>query len=125
MAGLQIVTAAGQQWKIEPRVGDLTTVSAGLSTTLGSFSVEISADGKGGITALSFEAPTGTAGDVVLPGTTSGSLTSSVGQTVALSSGTAQGVPGGSWKLSSAAPSQRSWVGIVRRLCTYYMNYAC
>lgn len=100
MAGLQIVAAAGQRWKIEPGVGGLTTVSAGLSTTLGGFTVEISADGKGGITGFRFETPAETTGDVVLPGTTSGSLTSSAGQTVALSSGAARGLSGGSWELS-------------------------
>lgn len=95
------MAAAGQQWKIVPSVGDLTTVSAGMSTTLGSFSVSITADGDGGITAFSFETPAGTSGDVVLPEGTTGSLTNSVGQTVVLSSGTATGVSGGSWSLSS------------------------
>lgn len=101
VAGIQIVTAAGQQWKIAPTVGDLTIVSAGMATTLGSFSVNITADGSGGVTALSFETPAGTTGDVVLPEGTIGSLINSDGQTVALSSGRAAGVAGGSWSLSS------------------------
>lgn len=95
------MAAAGQQWKIAPTVGDLTVVSAGMATSLGSFAVNITADGSGGITTFSFEAPAGTTGDVVLPGGTSGSLTSSDGQTVVLSSGRATGVAGGSWSLSS------------------------
>lgn len=84
-----------------PSVGDLTNLSAGMSTTLGSFSVNITADGNGGITAFSFETPAGTSGDVVLPESMSGSLTNSAGETVALSSGAATGVSGGSWSWSS------------------------
>lgn len=105
VAGIQIVAAAGQQWKIAPELGDLTAVSAGMETGVGSFSVNITADGSGAITALSFETPTGTTGDVVLPASTTGSLTSSDGQTVALSSGTASGVSGGSWTLSLSSSS--------------------
>lgn len=100
VAGIQIVAAAGQQWKIAPDVGDLTSVSAGMATSSGSFSVNITADGSGGVTAFSLETPAGTTGDVVLPEDTSGSLASSDGQTVALSSGRATGVAGGSWSLS-------------------------
>lgn len=94
------MTAAGQQWRIQPQVGDLTSVESGMSTTLGSFSVEITADGNGGITAFSFVAPDGTVGDVVLPSDTIGSLTSSSGETVELTSGVAAGVSGGSWSLT-------------------------
>lgn len=99
VAGIQIAGAGGQQWKIAPQVGDLTTVSSGITTTVGSLAVEITADGKGGITAFSFVTPAGTTGDVVLPGSTVGSLTSSSGQTVALTNGVATGLSGGSWTL--------------------------
>ncbi|CAN8102185.1 unnamed protein product [Discula destructiva] len=100
VAGIQIVGAAGKQWRIAPQTGDLTTVSSGITTTLGSITVEITADGQGGITAFSFVAPAGTTGDVVLPSGTSGSLTDGSGQTVALTNGVATGLSGGSWTLS-------------------------
>lgn len=95
------MTAAGQKWKIQPEVGDLTSVESGMSTSLGAFSVELTADGNGGITAFTFVTPDGTNGDVVLPSGTTGSLTSSSGETVALTSGVATGVSGGSWTLTS------------------------
>ncbi|KAJ4390040.1 hypothetical protein N0V93_007513 [Gnomoniopsis smithogilvyi] len=99
VAGIQIVGAGGQQWTIAPQVGDLTTVSGGITTTVGSFTVEITADGKGAITAFSLVTPAGTTGDVVLPASTIGSLTSDSGQTVALTNGVATGLNGGSWTL--------------------------
>lgn len=99
VAGVQIISAGGKQWQIEPQVGDLTTVESGITTPLGSFTVDITADGKGGITAFSFVTPAGTTGDVVLPGGTTGSLTSSSGQTVALTNGVATGLSGGTWTL--------------------------
>ncbi|KAF3767680.1 family 78 glycoside hydrolase [Cryphonectria parasitica EP155] len=101
VAGIQIVSAAGQEWKIAPAVGDLTTVSSGMATTLGNFTVDITADGSGGITALSFKTPAGTTGDVVLPSDTAGSLTTSSGQTIALTDGVATGLSGGNWALTS------------------------
>lgn len=85
---------------MQPEVGDLTSVESGMSTTLGSFSVEIAADGNGGITAFSFVTPDGTTGDVVLPSDTTGTIMSSSGETVALTSGVATGVSGGSWSLT-------------------------
>lgn len=100
VGGIQIIASAGQKWKIVPAVGDLTSVESGMSTTLGTFSVDITADGKGGITAFSFVTPDGTTGDVVLPSGTTGSLTSSSGETVALKDGVATEVNGGSWSLT-------------------------
>lgn len=82
-------------------MGDLTSVESGMSTNLGLFSVAIAADGNGGITALSFVTPEGTTGDVVLPNDTTGTLTSSSGETVRLSSGVAASISGGSWALTS------------------------
>lgn len=101
MAGIRLVRAAGQQWRIQPEVGDLTSVESGMSTTLGSFSVEVAADGAGGITGLSFVTPEGTTGDVILPKGTTGTLTSSSGETVTLSGGVAAGISGGNWTLVS------------------------
>lgn len=72
-----------------------------MQTTLGSFSVNLTADGSGGITALTFETPEGTTGDVVLPVDTNGSLESGSGQIIELESGTALGLAGGSWTWSS------------------------
>lgn len=73
-----------------------------MSTNLGLYSVNIEADGNGGITALSFETPDGTSGDVILPGSTTGSLTSSSGETVTLTDGVATGISGGSWVLTAS-----------------------
>lgn len=101
VAGIRLVTAAGQQWRIQPEVGDLTSVESGMSTTLGSFSVEVAADGAGGITGLSFVTPEGTTGDVILPKDTTGTLKSSSGETVTLSGGVAAGISGGNWTLAS------------------------
>lgn len=101
VAGIQVTAAAGSEWRIAPLVGDLTTVVSGMSTSLGSFSVDIGADGAGGITSLSFETPEGTTGDVVLPSGTAGSLKSDDGQTVVLSNGAATGVCGGHWTYSA------------------------
>lgn len=81
-------------------MGDLTTVSGGMTTTVGSITVEITANGSGGITAFSFVTPAGTTGDVVLPPGTTGSLTDGTGQTVTLTNGAATGLSGGSWTLS-------------------------
>lgn len=91
--------AAGQKWKIAPQLGDLTSVSSGITTNVGAFSVEITADGSGAITAFSFVTPTGTTGDVVLPQGTTGTLTDGSGQMVTLTDGVATGLSGGSWTL--------------------------
>ena len=101
VAGIQLTAGGGSEWKIAPEVGDLTSVDAGMSTTLGEFSVTLGADGDGAITSFSFETPEGTTGDVVLPSGTEGSLTSSAGETVDLVDGTATCVSGGSWTYSA------------------------
>ncbi|KAH8750512.1 alpha-L-rhamnosidase A precursor [Diaporthe sp. PMI_573] len=102
VAGIHLTAALGQTWRIAPLTGGLSTVSAGMSTTLGSFAVDVAADtGSGAITSFSFEAPAGTTGDVVLPPGTEGSLTSDAGESVALSGGVASGVGGGRWTYSA------------------------
>lgn len=101
VAGIHLTAALGQTWRIEPLAGGLTTVSSGMSTTLGSFAVDLGADSSGAITSFSFEAPAGTTGDVILPQGTEGSLTSDNGESVALSGGIATGVGGGRWTYST------------------------
>lgn len=70
VAGLQLVTESGKTWRIAPQVGDLTSVRAGFVTALGSFYVEIEADGKGKFTKFRFNTPPGTTGSVNLSGNT-------------------------------------------------------
>lgn len=101
VAGIHLTAALGQAWRIAPLPGGLSTVSSGMSTSLGSFAVDVGADSGGAITSFSFEAPAGTAGDVVLPPGTEGSLTSDAGESVALSGGIATGVSGGRWTYSA------------------------
>lgn len=101
VAGIHLTAGAGSEWRIEPLLGDLTTVISGMSTTLGRFSVDITADGDGTITSFSFETPGGTTGDVVLPPGTVGSLTSDAGETVPLSGGVATGLSGDHWAYST------------------------
>ncbi|KUI68226.1 hypothetical protein VM1G_03896 [Cytospora mali] len=101
IAGIHVTAEAGREWKIEPLVGDLTTVISGMSTILGAFSVHVEADGYGAITNFSFETPEGTSGDVVLPLGTVGSLRSDTGETLALSGGKATAVSGGHWTYSA------------------------
>lgn len=101
VAGIHLTAALGQSWRIAPLPGGLSTVSAGMSTTLGSFAVDVGADSGGAITSFSFEAPAGTKGDVVLPPGTEGTLTSEAGESVALSGGIATGVSGGRWTYSA------------------------
>lgn len=101
VAGIHLTAAAGREWRIEPRVGDLTTVSSGLSTTIGDFSVHVGADGDGVITSFSFETPQATTGDVVLPSRTAGVLKGHANKTISLANGTARGVSGGHWTYSA------------------------
>ncbi|KAI3402130.1 hypothetical protein diail_59 [Diaporthe ilicicola] len=101
IAGIHLTAALGQTWRIAPLTGGLTTISSGMSTTLGSFAVDVGADSGGAITSFSFEAPNGTTGDVILPPGTEGSLTNNAGKSVALSGGIATGVSGGRWTYSA------------------------
>jgi hypothetical protein len=101
IAGIHLTAAKGSTWRIAPLTGGLSTVSAGMSTSLGSFAVDVAADTGGAIATFSFEAPAGTTGDVVLPPGTEGSLKSDTGESVALSGGFARGVSGGRWTYSA------------------------
>ncbi|CAL3972999.1 unnamed protein product [Diplocarpon coronariae] len=72
-AGVQLLTAAGATWRVQPRLGGLKRVTAGYETPLGRFAAEWRAagdgdggDGDGGLVG-SFETPEGTAGTLVLP----------------------------------------------------------
>ncbi|KAG8626283.1 hypothetical protein KVT40_005228 [Elsinoe batatas] len=66
VAGLQVVTAAGQTWRVAPQLGDLQRVDAGYQTPLGSFAAQTNATGDGGLS-TDFSTPDGTAGSVAIP----------------------------------------------------------
>jgi len=97
VAGLHLLSDGGQTWEIYPRLGDLQFVDTGFSTRVGAFSALVNAT-EGVVTAMKFSTPTGTTGDVRLPGLT-GSLRSSNGSSIALVDGEAHNVPGGSYTL--------------------------
>jgi Bacterial alpha-L-rhamnosidase C-terminal domain len=103
VAGIQLISGAGQTWLIAPQVGDLEDVEAGFETPLGKFSSKISAS-NGSVTTLSFLTPDGTSGNVKLENV-KGSLTCSSGgcqgsPDVPLdSNGEASGLKGGNWSL--------------------------
>lgn len=64
VAGINLVAAGGQEWKIAPRLGDLTEVDAGFSTSIGFFSAKTKKDTKTGGLSIEFQAPEGTEGSV-------------------------------------------------------------
>lgn len=66
VAGLQVVTAAGQTWRVAPQLGDLKTTDTGFQTPLGSFSAQTNATGNGGLS-TDFSTPEGTEGSVAIP----------------------------------------------------------
>jgi hypothetical protein len=70
-AGIQLTTAIGKRWLIQPRLGSLKRVTAGYETPLGEFSASWTTADGGGITG-DFSTPTGTSGTLILP---SGSAT--------------------------------------------------
>lgn len=96
-AGIQLTAAGGSTWLIAPQPGNLTSVDAGFSTSLGQFSVNFNASSSGGFESFEFNTPASTAGQVQLP--VAGTLVSSQGQRFAITNGVAAGVPGGSWHL--------------------------
>jgi len=65
VAGIQLTSAAGQTWTIWPQPGNLTSVEAGLATTLGDFSVAYNVTDTA--LSLQFAAPPGTSGAVMVP----------------------------------------------------------
>ncbi|PNS15835.1 hypothetical protein CAC42_4287 [Sphaceloma murrayae] len=66
VAGLQIVTAAGQTWRVAPQLGDLRRVDAGYQTPLGNFAAQTNVTEHGGLRS-DFSTPQGTQGSFVLP----------------------------------------------------------
>ncbi|KAB2579338.1 putative alpha-l-rhamnosidase protein [Lasiodiplodia theobromae] len=64
VAGIQLTTAAGETWRVEPSFGDLTRVEAGFSTNLGAFSTNNTRDADTGAFNIAFETPEGTTGAV-------------------------------------------------------------
>jgi hypothetical protein len=65
VAGIQLVSAGGKEWRIAPELGDLKHVDAGFSTDLGFFGAktEVSDD----VMTMEFETPSGTSGEVQVP----------------------------------------------------------
>lgn len=99
-AGIHLTGPAGAEWRIAPQPGNLTTVDAGLSTSRGQFAVEFQRKAEDYET-FSFQSPSSTRGDVVLPGT-QGTLVSTRGQRIPLVEGVARGLSGGIWKLEKS-----------------------
>lgn len=60
-----MVGPAGSEWLIEPHVGDLTEVQAGLSTAMGRFSVSWKASDD--LFTVSFKTPKDTTGTLAVP----------------------------------------------------------
>jgi hypothetical protein len=73
VAGIQILSAGGQTWRIAPNVGDLKTVEAGFSTSVGWFESKVEVT-DGGMS-MEFETPVGTMGEVVVPVVCEGNVT--------------------------------------------------
>ena len=99
-AGLHVLNSS--TWLVQPQPGNLTSVEAGFTTAIGTFSATYSSGN--GPTAYSFQTPAGTTGTVILSGI-SGSLRSSNGTMVPLVSGMAENVAGGNWTLVASVGS--------------------
>lgn len=98
-AGIQVIEGGGATWVIAPQPGNLTSVDAGYSTLLGSFSVTFQRSESNGVyLSFAFTPPKNTSGTVPIPGAT-GVLVSSSGRRVPLVNGTASGLEGGTWIL--------------------------
>ncbi|KAK4548537.1 hypothetical protein LTR36_009447 [Oleoguttula mirabilis] len=93
-AGLHVTNSS--TWTVYPQPGNLTSVEAGFTTAIGTFSATYS--NTNGSLAYSFQTPPGTAGTFMMPGV-SGSLRSSNGTTIPLIDGAASNVAGGNWTL--------------------------
>lgn len=63
--GLSVTSPVGETWKLAPQFGDLNQVEGGFMTTLGKFQASW-ALWRGGYT-ISFQAPLGTVGELVIP----------------------------------------------------------
>ncbi|RMJ28618.1 Alpha-L-rhamnosidase [Aspergillus sp. HF37] len=97
--GLHLTGPAGATWAVAPQPGNLTLVDTGFSTVRGAFSTTFRRI-DGTYTEFTFTTPRGTTGEVRLPGT-EGSLRSTNDERVELVNGSAAGLKGGTWKLSS------------------------
>ncbi|KAH8810797.1 alpha-L-rhamnosidase [Xylogone sp. PMI_703] len=64
-AGIQVTSAAGKNWLIQPRLGDLKRITAGYKTSLGDFSASWTAVDGDNVNG-EFKTPTGTSGTLVL-----------------------------------------------------------
>lgn len=64
-AGLQVTSAAGNTWLIDPQLGGLSNIEAGFKTNVGSFSAHTTALQGGGLN-VTFSTPTNTSGSVRL-----------------------------------------------------------
>lgn len=64
-AGLQVTSAAGSTWLIDPQPGGLRNIEAGYQTNLGSFSSNVTSLQNGGLS-VTLSTPTGTSGTVRL-----------------------------------------------------------
>lgn len=66
VAGITVIDGGGSQWLMAPNPGDLTSVEAGFSTTLGSLSASLAAT-NGVLTSYNFSTPLGTSGALSVP----------------------------------------------------------
>lgn len=64
-AGLQVTSAAGKTWLVDPQLGGLSSVEAGFQTSVGSFSAHTTVLQGGGMN-VTFSTPTNTSGTVRL-----------------------------------------------------------
>ncbi|PBP17066.1 hypothetical protein BUE80_DR012158 [Diplocarpon rosae] len=65
-AGIQLVTAVGATWLVQPRLGGLKRLTAGYETPLGEFAAEWREVDGGGV-AGKFHTPHGTEGTLIIP----------------------------------------------------------
>lgn len=65
VAGIQLLSAGGQRWRIAPSLGGLSVADAGFSTAVGLFAAKTQVNDRG--FQLDFEAPRGTSGEIKIP----------------------------------------------------------
>lgn len=65
-AGLQIMSAAGKKWKMQPQLGGLKRVESGYQTPLGQFSALWKTDDSSGAVTGTFKTPSATSGTLIL-----------------------------------------------------------
>lgn len=65
VAGVQLVSAGGREWKVQPQLGDLKRVHAGFRTDVGLFEARTKIGG--GKVDMEIETPVGTKGEVTVP----------------------------------------------------------